>query len=153
MRMPDLIVCDTSCLILFDKINKLDLLRRCYNTIFVTPEVALEYGKQLPDWIISKKVTNQSHQLILEQILGAGESSAIALGFELPHSLIVIDDLKARKVAKSLNLQITGSLGVLVKAKQKRHIDRLAPVLYDIQQTDFRISEKILHRILSLVDE
>lgn len=153
LRMPDLIICDTSCLILFDKINRLDLLKLCYNTIFVTPEIASEYGKQLPDWIVIKKVANQSHQLILEQILGAGESSAIALGFELPHSLIVVDDLKARKVAKSLNLQITGSLGILVKAKQKGYVDRLGPVLDDIQQTDFRISEKILHRILSLVGE
>ncbi|WP_224996918.1 DUF3368 domain-containing protein [Cesiribacter sp. SM1] len=151
--MPDLIICDTSCLILFDKINQLDLLRLCYNTIFVTPEVALEYGKQLPDWIFIKEVANQSHQRILEQILGVGESSAIALGVELPRSTVVIDDLKARKVAKSLNLQITGSLGILVKAKQKGHIDQLAPVLDDVQQTDFRISEKILTKILSLVGE
>ena len=151
--MPDLIICDTSCLILFDKINQLDLLRLCYSTIYVTPEVAEEYGKQLPDWINVKKVANQSHQRILEQILGIGESSAIALGFELPQSLVVIDDLKARKIAKSLNLQITGSLGILVKAKQNGHIDKLAPVLDDVQQTDFRISEKILIKILSLVGE
>ncbi|AHM60047.1 hypothetical protein D770_08940 [Flammeovirgaceae bacterium 311] len=151
--MPDLIISDTSCLILFDKINQLNLLRLCYNTIYVTPEVAEEYGKQLPDWILIKKVSNQSHQRVLEQILGVGESSAIALGVELPQSLIVIDDLKARKVAKSLNLQITGSLGILVKAKQKGHIDLLAPVLDDVQQTDFRISEKIVAKILSLVSE
>lgn len=123
--MPDLIICDTSCLILFDKINQLDLLRLCYNSIYVTPEVVAEYGKQLPDWVLIKKVANQSHQRILEQILGVGESSAIALGFELPQALVVIDDLKARKVAKSLNLQITGSLGILVKAKQKGHLGQL----------------------------
>ena len=94
--------------------------------------------------------------MILEQILGAGESSAIALGLEISKSIVVIDDLKARKVAKSLNLHITGSLGILVKAKQKEYIeyiDRLAPVLDEIQQTDFRISDKILKRILSLVGE
>ena len=106
----------------------------------MTPEVASEYGKQLPDWMVIKKVVNQSYQRILEQILGSGESSSIALGFELPQSIVVIDDLKARKVAKSLNLQITGSLGILVKAKQKGYVERLAQVLDDVQQTDFRKS-------------
>ncbi|WP_236612913.1 DUF3368 domain-containing protein [Cesiribacter andamanensis] len=119
----------------------------------MTPEVASEYGKQLPDWILIRKVANQSYQTILEQILGVGESSAIALGLEVPESVVVIDDLKARKVAKSLNLQTTGSLGILVKAKHKGHVDRLTPLLEQLQQTDFRISEKILAKILSLVGE
>jgi predicted nucleic acid-binding protein len=151
--MPDLIIFDTSCLILFDKINKLDLLKRCYTTIFVTPEVASEWDNTLPEWIVVRKVKNQLHQRILEQLIGAGESSAIALGLEVSHSIVVIDDLKARKLAKSLNLRITGSLSILVKAKQKGYVARLTPILDDIQQTDFRISEKILKRILNLAGE
>ena len=151
--MPDLIICDTSCLILFDKIKKLDLLKLCYQDIYVTPEIAHEYGKQLPDWIIIRKVDSQSNQRVLQQILGAGESSAIAMCLELPGALVVIDDLKARRLARSLNLQITGSLGLLVKAKEKGYIDKLAPVLNDIQLTDFRISENIIKKILSVVGE
>lgn len=123
--MPDLIVCDTSSLILFDKIKRLDLLRLCYKNIYVTPEIAGEFGKPLPGWIKVKGVLNQSLQQTLIQILGAGESSAIALSLETPHSLVVIDDLKARKIAKSLNLKITGSLGILIKAKEKGHINKL----------------------------
>jgi predicted nucleic acid-binding protein len=146
--MPDLIICDTSCLILFDKVNRLDLLKLCYQRVYVTPEIAAEYGKQLPDWIIIRKVENQLHQRILQQILGTGESSAIAICLELPEALVIIDDLKARKVAKSLKLQITGSLGILVKAKEKGLISKLAPVLKDVQQTDFRISDNILKKDL-----
>lgn len=151
--MPELIICDTSSLILFDKINKLDLLSLCYQKIYVTPEIVAEFGNVLPGWIEVKKVTNHSLQQTLIQILGSGESSAIALCFEIPNALVVIDDLKARKIARSLNLKITGSLGILIKAKEKGHIHQLKPVLQEIEQTDFRISKNVIKKILKLVGE
>lgn len=151
--MPELVICDTSCLILLDKINKLKLLKHCYSSIYVTPEIAEEFGKGLPDWIKIKEATNQALQQTLTQILGKGESSAIALTFDLPDTLVALDDLKARKVAKSLNLKITGSLGILVKAKEQGYIEKLLPVLNQVQQTDFRISENIVRKILATVGE
>jgi len=151
--MPELIICDTSCLILFDKINKLDLLRRCYSNIYITPEIAEEFGKALPAWIKVKEAGNQALHQTLTQILGQGESSAIALTFDLPNTLIALDDLKARKVAKSLNLKITGRLGILIKAKEQGYIEKLLPILNQVQQTDFRISENIIRKILATVGE
>ena len=151
--MPELIICDTSCLILFDKIGQLELLRKCYGTIYVTPKVGDEFGKALPKWIELKNATNLTVRQTLEQILDAGEASAIALCLELPDSLIALDDLKGRKVAKSLNLKVTGSLGILIKAKQNGHLEKLKPVIEQIQQTDFRISENIVKKALELVDE
>ncbi len=151
--MPELIICDTSCLILFDKINKLKLLQHCYSSIYVTPEIAQEFGKALPDWIKIKEVKNTALQQTLSQILDKGESSAIALTFDLPETLIALDDLKARKVAKSLNLKITGSLGILVKAQEQGYLEKLLPVLEQMQQTDFRISENIIRKILVTVGE
>ena len=151
--MPELIICDTSCLILFDKIERLELLRNCYSTIYVTPEIADKFGKALPDWVKIKGASNEALQQTLTQILGRGEASAIALTFDLPGTLIALDDLKARKVAKSLHLKITGSLGILVKARQQGYIAKLLPVLNQVQQTDFRISENIVRKILSTVGE
>lgn len=49
--MPDIIVSDTSCLILLDKIGRLDILNSVYGTIYITPEVQAEYGEELPQWI------------------------------------------------------------------------------------------------------
>ncbi|GGK65354.1 DUF3368 domain-containing protein [Rufibacter glacialis] len=151
--MPDLVICDTSCLILFSKIKRLALLRDCYSSIYVTPEIAEEFGEALPDWTQIKEPDNKALQQTLAQVLGKGESSAIALAFDLPHPLLALDDLKARKVAKSLDLKITGSLGILVKAKQQGHIGKLSPVLNQVQQTNFRISENIIRKILSMVGE
>ena len=151
--MPELIICDTSCLILFDKINRIGLLRDCYKNVYVTPEIVAEFGKPLPDWIKVKEAKNETLKQTLNQMLGAGESSAIAVFFEIPNSLMAIDDLKARKIAKSLNLKITGTLGILVKAKEAGHIDKLKPILQEIDQTDFRISANIINKILKMVGE
>lgn len=151
--MPELIICDTSCLILFDKLNKLDLLKKLYNKIYITPEIGREFGAVLPKWVKIKQPTNIPLKQTLTQLLGEGEASAIALGFELPESLLVLDDLKARKIAQSLKLKITGSLGILVKAKQQGYITELKQVLKQVQQTDFRISENIIKKILAIVEE
>jgi len=49
--MRRIIIADTSVLIIFDKINKLDILKRLYHEIFITPEISNEFNKSLPDWI------------------------------------------------------------------------------------------------------
>jgi predicted nucleic acid-binding protein len=46
-----LIISDTSCLTAFTNINRLNLLKELCKIIYVTPEVAAEYGEPLPDWI------------------------------------------------------------------------------------------------------
>lgn len=57
--MLDLIICDTSVLILFEKINKLDVLKQLYSKIYITPEIALEFGNTLPGWIEVKEVRSK----------------------------------------------------------------------------------------------
>ena len=151
--MPDLIICDTSCLILFHKLNKLSLLNKLYNYIYITPVIEKEFGLDLPDWVNISQPSNIPLIQTLSQIIDEGEASAIALSFEVPGSLLVLDDLKARSVAKSLNLKITGSLGILIKLKQQGYVTSLKPILEEVQQTDFRISDNIIKKILSIAGE
>ena len=87
------------------------------------------------------------------QLVDAGEASAIALALDMPNSILVLDDLKARKVAKSLDLRFTGTLGILVKAKQLGVVDSLKPILNAIQATNFRIPKNIVGKILQIVGE
>jgi predicted nucleic acid-binding protein len=72
-----------------------------------------------------------------------GESSAIALALETPDSTIILDDYKARKIAKQLGLIFTGTIGVIVKAKLKGIIPSIKPILEKIKQSDFRLSPEI----------
>lgn len=72
-----------------------------------------------------------------------GEVSAIALALETPHCTVILDDYKARKVAQSLHINLTGTIGVIVKAKLKGFIPSIKPYLEKIRQTDFRLSLSI----------
>ena len=75
--------------------------------------------------------------------LDAGESSAIALALETPASTIVLDDYKARKVAARLGLPLTGTIGILVKAKLQGFTPSVRPLLEKIKRTNFRISAEL----------
>jgi len=72
-----------------------------------------------------------------------GEASAIALALEIPGSTVILDDYKARKIAERLNLNITGTLGVIVKAKVLGLIPSIKPFLSKIKKTNFRLSKEI----------
>lgn len=67
--------------------------------------------------------------------------------------LLIIDDFKGRKAAQKLNLNFTGMLGVLLKAKQLEVIPDIKPLLEKIQQTNFRYSEAVFQEILFLANE
>ncbi len=151
--MPKIIISDTSCLILFHKIGEFDLLRRVYVNISTTPEVAEEFSEQLPKWIKIESVKDKKYQSFLETQVDLGEASAIALAIEMEEPLLLLDDLKARKLARKLNLKFTGSLGVINKAKQIGAIDKVKPIVNKILSTDFRISKQIIHELLRLNNE
>jgi len=152
--MPDIVVItDTSCLIVLSKINALEVLNKLYKRVVVSKEIAEEFGEFLPDFIEILEVQNKNYQRILENTLDKGESSAIALAFELENVLLVLDDLKARKEAQKMGFKITGTLGILFMAKEKNIISSLKDYLNKLQETDFRISENIIFELLKRSNE
>lgn len=139
--MPEyVIICDTSCLIILTNIGELELLHQVYGQIVTTIEIAIEYGEALPEWIVIEPIINESQQRLLENQIDKGEASAIALALETPHCTVILDDYKARKVAQSLQINITGTIGVIVKAKLKGIIPSIKPYLEKIRLTNFRLS-------------
>ncbi len=121
--MPKIVISDTSTLILFHKIDEFILLKKVYGELITTPEIAEEFGEELPDWIKIKAVSDKKYQDFLETQVDYGEASAIALATEYDDVLLLLDDLKARKLATRLKFKITGTLGVINKAKQMSLID------------------------------
>lgn len=141
--MPEMVISDTSCLIVLSNINELHLLKSLYNNIITTPEVAKEFGASLPDWINIESANDPQTQKILELQVDKGEASAIALAINKPGCIVILDDYKARVVAEGLNVKITGTIGIIVKAKLKGIIPSVKPVLSKIKQTNFRITKAI----------
>jgi predicted nucleic acid-binding protein len=146
-------IADTSCLIVLAKTNALGLLHQLYAEVIITEDVYAEFGDTLPEWIEVRPVVNKKYQQLLELNLDKGESSAIALAMETKDTLLIIDDLKARKEAKRLGFSVTGTLGVLYAAKQQELIPALKPYIDALQSVGFRIAAGIVKELLMLCHE
>lgn len=141
--MPEIIISDTSCFIILANINELDLLQKVYGEVATTKEVAAGYGQALPEWVEIKSAIDKYHQMILEMQIDKGEASAIALALEVTESTLILDDYKARKVARQLGLAVTGTIGVIIKAKLLGIIPSIKPLLNKIRKTDFYLSDDL----------
>lgn len=151
--MHSIVISDTSSLILFDKIEAFELLRQVYNSIITTPEIAAEFGAELPEWIDVIETKDKKYQEVIESQVDKGEASAITLAKEIDNAVLLLDDLKARKLAQKLNIRYTGVLGVFHKAKQLGLISEIKPLIEKLQQTNFRIAENIIQELLRLNNE
>ena len=83
--------------------------------------------------------------------LGAGERAALAL--ESSESLVLLDDAAARTAAKQLGLSTTGTLGILLLAKERGLVTAVVPVLTSLGQRGFRVAEAVRLRVLQLAGE
>ncbi len=151
--MQKVIISDTSCLITLSKIGALDLLQKLFGSVTVTPEVLSEFEESLPDWINVKEPSNRNYQRILQTTLDLGEASSIALAIESGDCLLIIDEYKGRKFAMSLGLKITGTLGILVLAKQLGYISTVKAFLDKIKLTNFRLRDELIQSVLKQAGE
>lgn len=151
--MHKVIISDTSCLIILSNIGELDLLNKLYGNIFTTNDIAVEFGEVLPDWITILEVKDKYKQQLLELQIDKGESSALALAIETGDCTVILDDLKARKIANQLHISFTGTLGVIIKAKQLGHIYSIKPLIEKIKRTNFRLSTDLELKALKAANE
>ncbi len=138
-----IIIADTSCFIILNNIDELDILHKLYGTIHTTIDIAIEYGETLPDWVEILAVKDKQKQHLLEMQIDKGESSAIALALETPNCTVILDDFKARKIASYLELNYTGTIGIIIKAKLNGIIPSIKPIIEKIKHTNFHISKEL----------
>lgn len=141
--MQKTIVSDSSCIIVLEKIGELEILKKLFGQILITSEVAQEVGLQLPEWIEIRNPSDKNYQRILSASVDIGEASSIALGLELSECLLIMDDLKGRKLARQLGLAVTGTLALLVIAKKNGVVSAVKPVLEKLTRTNFRLSSEL----------
>lgn len=146
------VISDTGPLSYLYRLGRLDLLRQLYGRILVPPAGVAELGvghrlgKDLPDvaaleWIELRAPPADSLKEITG--LGAGETEGIALGRALPGALLLIDDAEARRVAVGFGLRVTGTVGVLILAKDRRLIEQVAPELDRLSTFGFRLAPHV----------
>jgi hypothetical protein len=81
--------------------------------------------------------------------LDAGEAAAIALALEEHADLLLLDELRARKVAGRFELRTMGLLGVLKLAKSRQIIPAIAPLITRLEiEAGFWLGADLRHRVL-----
>jgi predicted nucleic acid-binding protein len=85
--------------------------------------------------------------------LGRGELEALALYKRLGADRLLLDDSRARKVARLNGVQVVGSAGVLLLAKSEGLIPSIQPLLSQIQAAGIYLSPTLVSEVLHLADE
>ena len=85
--------------------------------------------------------------------LGEGESSVLAWGHANPGTIIIVDDLAARRCAATHGIPVRGTLGLILTAKKKGLIPAARPVLEKLRRSGMYLSDRILNQALALVGE
>ena len=85
--------------------------------------------------------------------LHAGEVEVMILASEEEADLVIIDDDAAKKTAKFMGLHVTGTLGVIVKAKNEGIIREVALLLEKLKETKFYIDKETESLVLKNAGE
>jgi predicted nucleic acid-binding protein len=156
------VVSNTSPLLNLAIIDQLDLLRRQFGEILI-PKAVLEelrveeilpgsdhLGEALvAGWLQVREVNNPSLVQLLQRDLDRGESEAIALALLLDADWIILDERDGRRIAKSFGLQVTGILGVVIRASRNGQISSLPLVINQLrEEAGFHIAQNLLSQIL-----
>jgi predicted nucleic acid-binding protein len=156
------VVSNTTPIISLLKIGKLKIFKDLYGEIFIPQEVfnEIETGKNKEfytdlskiDWIKIEKINNEkSLSYFLD--LDKGEAEAIVLATEKEADLIILDESLGRFHAKHTGLKVTGTIGILLKAKQLGHINELKPLLFELRTKNVWLSDGFIENALKLANE
>ena len=155
-----MIVSNASPLIVLLKINKLSILKELFEKIVVPEAVykeitAKEHDKLVFDkleWIEVRSARNIEMTALLEKLIDRGEAEAVVLARELSATLL-IDDAKARKYAKLLNIEVIGTLGLLKIAKRRGLVRSVRKVINGMLAEGYYIEDKLVRKILKDIGE
>ncbi len=146
--MDKIIISDTSCLIALQNIGLLNLLKDLYQEILISNEVKNEFDSVLPGWIIVLEVKNKEKIAEIEKKLDKGEASSIALALEIKDSILIIDELKGRKIAQAFNIEIIGTIGIIVLADKRGLINDVLSIILKLVNKGFRLSDQLIDQLI-----
>jgi predicted nucleic acid-binding protein len=161
------VISDTSPLFYLAALHRLHLLPQLYGRVIIPEEVweeAVRGGRKKPDvavilneavsqgWLSVQQVEPAFHPALAG--LDRGECAAILLARQSVDSLLLIDEKAGRLAAEQLGIKVTGTLGILLRAKEQGMILAIRPDLETLlSQTGFRISEALVKAALQLAGE
>ena len=158
------VVVNTTPLIALSHVGQLDILKKLYGEIIIPKAVYRELSAKTEsickkavdrslEWIRVENIKNQMAKTMYKTQLHDGEVEVMILSKEIAADVVIIDDANAKKHAKYLGLPVTGTLGVLIKAKREGHINELKPILHQMAENGIYISKSLIELCLKQVGE
>lgn len=154
------IVMDAGPLILLARIGSLSILRKLPFRYVAPPNVMRElaagiaFGHPVVDapWLETREL-REPLSPYLRMALDEGEAAAIQLAVEQGISFVCLDDRRGRRMAKSLGLEVTGLLGLLVRAKRLGVIGAVRPYADKLTRAGARYAPALLRDVFENVGE
>jgi len=131
------------------QVGQLSLLKSLLGHVLIPPAVAGETQslEPFPPYIVRRNLSMPIPPAVSRAELGLGETEAIALASQL-HCGLLMDDRRARHVAAFLGLPVMGTVGLILAAKQLGLLGSVRPVLLSLQDHGFRLSPRLMKRVL-----
>ncbi|MGI9254254.1 MAG: DUF3368 domain-containing protein [Thermomicrobiales bacterium] len=104
-------------------------------------------------WLKVQPTTLPAPAWAEQERLDGGEYAALLLGIELKADLILLDDLAARNWALRRSLPITGTVGILLRAKNSGLIALAGPLLDELRSKGIHIGDLLYSAALTAAGE
>lgn len=159
-----IVVSDASPLINLARVQQFELLAAFYGQVIIPRAVYDEVvvrgqGREgsaevrSVSWIEIREPQDDLAVQSLAAELGRGEASAIILAKERRAGLLLIDEIRGRRVAQQLGLKVLGTLGILARAKREGRVPTLRQVLNLLRARGTWIGEELYEEVLRLAGE
>ncbi|HHD79028.1 DUF3368 domain-containing protein [Sulfurovum sp.] len=153
-----MIIGDSSALVALSIMGRLDLLEIIFGEIYVPQAVydevavsgkpeGIKLKKFLKDKVVNAEVG------ISKMGLGFGELEAISLYKTMNAQFLLIDDKRAKKFAELNGVNVIGSIGVVLLAKELGKVKSIRTDLEKLLKSNVFVSKHLIERILISVDE
>ena len=156
------VISNTTPILSLLKINKLDLLKELYEKVTIPFAVfqEIENGKEkqyyqdltLLSWIEIAEIKNPESRAYFTD-LDSGEAEVLILAKEQNADLVIMDEIMGRRFAKQLEFNLTGTIGILLKAKEKGLINSVSELLTELKEKGTWLNPKLISSIRKLSKE
>ncbi len=158
--MPERIVINTGPLITLERIGCLDVVGQLPFEFISPAAVRRELDQGVvnghppvaPAWLSIRELATSVPAAALAA-LDLGEASVIHLALELGVPIVAIDEWKGRRAALAAGLEVTGTLGLLGRAKLMGLLPALAPLIDKALTAGIRYHPELVRAVLDAVGE
>ena len=157
------VIINSTPIIALCKVDQLEILHKLYGEVYIPQAVFREITEKNDivkqritscEWIHVESVKDTDSRKMYKAKLHDGEVEVMIMAQECEcEHLVIIDDGAARKTADYLGLRLTGTLGVLIKAKQLGFLDSIMDVVAKMEAHQIYFSDELKAQVRRLAKE